>query len=47
VAEIVVREGGELRSAIFAALDGKPYGEKLWTLIEPSNAAPIRPVVSE
>jgi RNA ligase len=47
VADIVVREGGGLRSAIFAALDSKPYRDKLWALIEPSNAEPIHPVVVE
>jgi RNA ligase len=47
VAEIVVREGGEVRAAVFAALDGKAYRERLWALVEPQGREPIRLVEEE
>ncbi len=42
VAELVLREGGEVRPAVFRALDGKEYASLLWKLLEPRNVEPIR-----
>lgn len=43
VADLVLREGGAARPAVFRALDGKEYADTLWKLLEPRGSAPIRP----
>lgn len=44
VAQIVVREGGDVRPAIFFALDGRDYADVLWKLVEPrATAAAVAP----
>ena len=47
VAELVLRESGDARPAVFRALDGKPYGDILWKLVEPAGVEPIRAVAEE
>jgi len=44
VAAIVLRESGEARPAVFLALDGKPYDDTLWKLLEPRGAQTVRPL---
>jgi RNA ligase len=44
VAEIVLRESGEVRPAVFLALDGREYGDALWKLLEPRGSEPVRPL---
>ncbi len=44
VAELVAREGGAVRPAVFRALDGKEYGSVLWKLLEPGGGEPIRTI---
>ncbi|MCA1668057.1 MAG: hypothetical protein LC793_11825, partial [Thermomicrobia bacterium] len=41
IAQIVVRDGGAVRPAIFLALDDREYHDTLWRLVEPRANAPI------
>ncbi len=47
VAQIVVREGGDVRPAVFFALDGRDYADLLWKLVEPRATADVAAVDEE
>lgn len=47
VAQIVVRESGAVRSAVFLAIDGRDYQDALWKLVEPRGNDALRPSAGE
>lgn len=47
VAQIVVRESGTVRPAVFLAIDGRDYQDALWKLVEPRGGDPPRPSAGE